>query len=326
MELYINTFGASLSRDNEAFVISNTNGSQRIPVAKVHSIHIGRSIQVTSDAIMLAIENDIEVFFTERSGEPMGRVWSPKYGSISSIRKGQLQFTFSHDAVSWIKDILCKKMENQQALLLMMVTKDEAIERLRNKAISRIEDYKSKVMAIEGEVVPDVAPSLRGWEGMAAKIYFEAMNLFLPEYMRFKERTQHPATDIVNAMLNYGYGMLYGRIEGLLIKSGVDPYIGVLHRDDYNRPVLVYDIIELYRVWVDYVVWGIACQNIITEDFYSVNEDGAYWLENIGRRILIQSLNDFLDEIITVNRIKRSRLTHIQLYIQKLAQDFKNFS
>ena len=76
--------------------------------------------------------------------------------------------------------------------------------------------------------------------------------------------------DIVNALLNYGYGILYGRIEGALIKSGIDPYIGVLHRDDYNRPVLVYDVIELYRIWVDYVVYSLVAQKVINSDYYSI--------------------------------------------------------
>jgi len=97
-----------------------------------------------------------------------------------------------------------------------------------------------------------------------------------------------------------------------------------LHRDDYNRPVLVYDIIEMYRIWVDYVVYTLLAQNVITEEFCSVREDGSYWLEALGRRVLIQSLNDYMDEIITMKGVTRSRLTHLSFYIQSLAQKFKN--
>ena len=119
--------------------------------------------------------------------------------------------------------------------------------------------------------------------------------------------------------------MLYGKIEGALIKAGIDPYVGVLHRDDYNRPVLVYDIIEQYRIWVDYVVTNLIVQNIVTDEFYSVREDGSYWLENLGRRILIQSLNDYLDEVVKSGGSERSRITQIQLYAHALAQKFKTF-
>lgn len=325
MELVLNTFGTSLNRDNEGFVITYKDGRQRIPADGIKSIQISRGAQITSDAVMLAIECEIEVLFMDKSGMPIGRIWSPKYGSISTIRKGQLNFTFSKDALEWIKEVIRRKIENQQALLLMMKTDDTIICRKCEKNISRLEDYRTKIASVNGDIVSDVAAQLRGWEGVASKIYFETLNNLIPEEYRFEVRSQHPAMDIVNAFLNYGYGVLYGKIEGALIKAGIDPYIGILHRDDYNRPVLVYDVIELYRIWVDYVVYSLVIQKVITDEYYSVREDGSYWLESLGRRVLIQSLNDYLDEIITVKGISRSRLNQIHLYAQDLAQLFKKY-
>lgn len=324
MELILNTYGVSLNRDNEAFIVTKKDERQRIPVDCVNSIQIARGTSVSSDAILLAVENEIELTFVGRDGMPLGRVWSPRYGSISTIRKGQLNFSFSHDALEWIKQVIRQKMENQQALLLMMKCEDNELSNLRNKAISRIEDYRNKVSNLEGEIVADVAPQLRGWEGVASRIYFETLNYFIPEKYRFGSRSQHPALDVVNALLNYGYGVLYGRIEGALIKAGIDPYIGILHRDDYNRPVLVYDVIELYRVWVDYVVYGIIAQDVISDEYYSVHDDGSCWLENLGRRVLVQSINDYMEEVVTVGNNSRSRMQQLNLYCQGLAQKFKS--
>ncbi|HPR59249.1 MAG TPA: CRISPR-associated endonuclease Cas1, partial [Bacteroidales bacterium] len=104
-----------------------------------------------------------------------------------------------------------------------------------------------------------------------------------------------------------------------------DPYVGVFHRDDYNRPVLVFDVIEKFRVWVDYVVVALLTQQVINEDCYSIKEDGSYWLETLGRRILIQSLNDYMEEIIKMNGLDRTRETHLQLFAQDLAQQFIKF-
>lgn len=252
MELIINNYGVSLSRDNEGFVITNADGRQRVPASGITSIQISRGAQITSDAVLLAVENEIEVLFNDRTGKPMARIWSPKYGSVATIRKGQLAFTFSPDAVGWIKKVLCKKTENQQAMLLMLSAEngDDVQKKHVNKVINRLEDYCNKIRSVSGCVVSDVSPTLRGWEGLSSKIYFSMINEFIPEEYRFEKRTQHPATDVANAMLNYGYGLLYGKIESALIKAGIDPYIGVMHRDDYNRPVLVYDIIEIYRVWI----------------------------------------------------------------------------
>ncbi len=326
MELVLNTYGTSLVKDNNTFLVLHKDGKQRVHPSGIKSIVISRGAQITSDAALLAIENEIEVLFVDKTGNPKGRIWSHKYGSISTIRKGQIEFTFSKDAIKWIKSIVMQKMENQQALLLSMHTYSEpVIERIKT-AIARIEDYRAKTGKLEGEVIPDIAAGLRGWEGAASRIYFEMINEFLPEGYKMKGRSQHPATDITNCLLNYAYGILYGKIEGALIKAGIDPYVGVFHRDDYNRPVLVFDIIERYRVWADYVCFSLATQEVINEDCYSIRDDGSFWLESLGKRILIQSMNDYLGEVVKEKGVSRSRLFHIDLFAQDLAQKFKKFT
>ena len=106
MELILNTFGTSLSCENEAFLIVHKDGKQRVPAQGIDSIQISRGAQITSDAVILAITNEIEVLFMDKTGNPIGRIWSPKYGSVSTIRKGQLAFTFSEEAVHWIKKVI----------------------------------------------------------------------------------------------------------------------------------------------------------------------------------------------------------------------------
>ena len=324
MELVLSTYGTMLNRDNEGFVVTQNGPRQRIPADDLTLIQISKAASITSDAVLLAIEKEIEVVFVDKAGKPQGRIWSPKYGSVSNIRKGQLRFSQSGEAFLWIRDVLAKKINNQQALILTMQTGNTSTDQTES-ALNKLNNYKQKVLSLKAERVSDVAASLRGYEGMASKIYFSALNLFLPEHLRFQERSQHPALDPVNAFLNYGYGLLYSKIEGALIKAGIDPYIGILHRDEYNRPVLVYDVIELYRIWIDYVVWTLACQDIITDDCYSVKNNQSYWLEPFGRRVLIQSVNDYLDELIVENSLSRTRATHINLYAQNLAQKFKQY-
>lgn len=325
MEIVLNSFGVALSRDNEGFIISNGDGKQRVPVTGVTAIQLGRGAQITTDAIMLAVEHEIDILVSDRSGTPVARVWSPRFGSISTIRKGQLAFTASAAAVSWVKESIRYKIGTQQALLLLLQTDRPDLTQATHKAIGRMEVYRQKIDALEGSTVTDIAPVVRPWEGAASKIHFEALNLFLPEEYRFSLRTQHPAEDIANALLNYGYGMLYGKVEGALIRAGIDPYVGILHRDQYNRPVLVYDVIERYRTWIDYVVVQLLCQHAVTDEHVSVSQTGAYWLEALGRRILIQSVNDYLDEVVPGDGLQRSRATHIDLYAQRLAQTFKHY-
>ena len=320
MELFLNTYGVSLRRDNERFVISGSDGKHIVSPQEIKSISIGKGASISSDAAMLAIENGIDVLFIDGKGTPLGRLWSVKYGSISTIRRKQLDFTFSPYAVDWIKDILRQKIDNIIALLIALVTEEQKHELNLDAELRRLRDYQKKILKKEAIVLNDIAPSLRGWEGAAAKVYFGVLAKLMPEEYAFEGRSQHPAKDRFNCLLNYGYGILYGKVEGSLIKAGIDPYVGVLHRDDYNRPVLAYDIIEIFRVWVDYVVMHLCMQKAFNEDCFSIRDDGSVWLEALGRRILIQSVNDYLAEIINLKGLDRSRATHIDLFSSNLAQ------
>ncbi|MEA2042253.1 MAG: CRISPR-associated endonuclease Cas1 [Bacteroidota bacterium] len=324
MHLVLNTFGTYLQKENGLFAVVSPEGKQVIYPDKIRTISISGGTRISSDAALLAVDNEIDVIFTDRMGKPMGRLWSVKYGSISNIRRRQIDFAASQSAVHWIKDIIVRKIDNQAALLISLEDNNKH-QKAVEKCINRLNTYKEKIREQNAQLINDIAPSLRGWEGAAAKVYFETLSGMLPESVRFEQRSKHPAKDIFNMLLNYGYGMLYGKIEGALIKSGIDPYSGVFHRSDYNRPVLAFDIIELFRVWIDYVVFTLAEQEVIDEDCYSI-KDGAYWLESQGKRIFIQSVNDYLEEKIKMNGISRSRATHIELYCQNLAQKFLKFN
>jgi CRISPR-associated protein Cas1 len=162
---------------------------------------------------------------------------------------------------------------------------------------------------------------VRGWEGAASRRYFETLNLLLPPSFRFDGRSQNPPRDKFNSMLGYGYGILYGKIEGALIKAGIDPYVGVFHRDEYNRPALVFDVIEKFRIWADYVMIRLAQQEALDEECFTT-KDNSVLLEGLGKRIVVQSMYDYLAEIIEIAGLPRSRSTHIDLYAQNLAKEF----
>ena len=326
MEIVLNTYGTSLSCENEAFVVRNCNGTQRIPTDGVTAILINKGASVTSDAVMLAVDRQIQIHFVDRKGMPVGLVWSYKYGSVSTIRKNQIDFCNSQQGFLWMKSIIQRKIENEQAMLYMVDIESVSVKRGRDDAIVKLDNYLSRLHAIDAGNVQEVARELRGVEGIAANIYFKTMNLVLPEQYRTEERSQHPAMDVTNALLNYGYGILYGKVEAALIRAGLDPYLGVLHRDDYNRPALAFDFIEVFRVWVDYVVYTLLAQRAVTADYYSIADNGACWLEPLGRRVMIQSLNDYLDEVIDCKWGQRSRETIIFLTAQSLAQQIKAFN
>jgi CRISPR-associated protein Cas1 len=325
MHLVINSYGATLQKENDLFVITTPEGRQSLPPDKVKTITIAKAARITSDAVILAIRHQVDILFVNEQGMPEGRVWSVRYGSISNIRRAQLDFLYSERALFWVKALLVEKINNQVGLLLAVQPPPEVLpgHNLVRHAINSLEDYKRKIERCEGDSVSDAGPSLRGWEGAASKKYFAVISALLPTAYQFESRSRLPAKDPFNAFLNYAYGILYGKVEGALIKAGADPYVGVFHRDEYNRPALVFDLIEKFRVWMDYVVFMLFSQHALTVDCFTQSDEmGGVRIEALGKRILIQAVNDYLSEIISRDGKERSRAVHIDMEATKLAQYF----
>ena len=324
MQLVLNKRGAKLSIEDGLFKIKAGEDIKRVSVTKIDSIIMHKSASITTDAVLEAIEHEIDILFMEKTGKPLGRIWSHKFGSISTIRKNQVSFAHSKAGADWIINILMKKADNQAALLLTLGLPDRSTDQKIQETVAKLNTYREKMKDLEYEVITDVAGRLRSIEGACSKLYFSLISEHLPEQYRFAARSQHPAFDMFNALLNYAYGMLYGKTESALIRAGIDPYLGIMHRDEYNRPVLVYDFIEQYRVWADFVVTNLCMQQVIFIEFFRV-ENNVHYLNEHGKRILIQSFNDYLEEVIKVNGVERSRAGHIMLEAQKFATMLKSF-
>lgn len=70
---------------------------------------------------------------------------------------------------------------------------------------------------------------LRGFEGNAAKVYYQALAASLDSSWGFSQRVRQPPTDGINAMLSYGYTLLFYNIYSLLRSRGQNPHVGFLH-------------------------------------------------------------------------------------------------
>jgi len=103
-----------------------------------------------------------------------------------------------------------------------------------------------------------------------------------------------PAKDAFNVFLNYGFGVLYSRVEKCLIIAGLDPYVGFLHRDDYNQKSMVFDFIEPYRIFVETTVFRLFSAKKINKAHIDEITNGVT-LNKEGKELLITALNDYME-------------------------------
>ena len=93
---------------------------------------------------------------------------------------------------------------------------------------------------------------------------------------------KYDATDVINALLNYGYAVLAGEISKFIHGVGLDPYYGFYHKNHTSFQSLVYDMMEPFRWLVECAVWKISDaknRSRISKKQYSHTRKGTVVLE-----------------------------------------------
>src|SRR5205807_1851493 len=133
--------------------------------------------------------------------------------------------------------------------------------------------------------------------GSAGRAYFACLSPLVPEAYRFEGRSRQPARDAFNAMLNYSYGVLYSLVEKACILAGLDPFVGFLHTDNYNKKSLVFDLIEPFRILGDRTALLLFTGRRVQKDYFEA-VPGGIALNKEGRSFLITELNQRLEKTI----------------------------
>jgi CRISPR-associated protein Cas1 len=296
MQLVINTYGSYLRKNGDCFLVKNEEKVFEVSAKKVDSIMITTSAYLSTDALKFAIENNIDVIFLDEFGDPYGRVWHSKLGSTVLIRRKQLEISATNEGLEIAKEWVVRKIENQRDFLERLKRpREDKAERLE-ESLRRLEDMTQRIAALTG-TIDERRGTIMSLEGAAGKVYFDALSYIMPERFKFDGRSRNPAKDEFNALLNYGYGVLYSLVEKACIIAGLDPYIGFLHTDNYNKKSLVFDLIEMFRSFAEEtVVYLFSGRKVKVEYFDEVK--GGFTLNKDGKAVLIEAFNKTIDETV----------------------------
>ncbi len=317
MQLVVNTPGTFLTQKDECFRLKHQERTSDISPLKVESIIISNQAMISTQALVLALEHNIDVVFLDKYGDPVGRVWFSKMGSTALVRRKQLEAAEGPLGLQLVGEIVTQKLTNQISFLKKLMyarpNKDEAF----GPFTQVIEDARAS-LAAEGSDLEASRNRIMGLEGTAGRSYFRCLSGVLPEKYRFKERSRRPAKDAFNACLNYCYGILYSLVEKACILSGLDPYVGFLHTDNYNKKSLVFDLIEPFRIYGEQTTVYLFTGKQIKDDYFDSREESVS-LNQKGKPVVVDAMNKHLDESVRYRRKNVKRRHIIQHECHRLA-------
>lgn len=230
-----------------------------VPLETVCAVQVFGNINLSGGLIRELLWRDIPIQWCSMSGKLVG--WSQSScgpNGYARQRQGQLP---SDVVLDFSREFISSKIANQATQLRRAGTPKEIVAALR-----ALQERCSKCCSLD-EVL--------GIEGKAASLYFSNWLLLIKEPLRsewpFSKCSGRPASDPVNAMLNYAYALLEADTVKAIIACGLDPHQGFLHSSARNKPALALDLMEEFRAPIaDSVVQTlINCRSVNASDFYS---------------------------------------------------------
>lgn len=280
--LYVDTFGAYLSLSKGNIRVVSPDGVElgNAPVENLCEIVLCGPAQATTQTLHTCMFNDIPVHYLNTHGRYVGSVVSMlHYHGI--LREAQWKVHFDTEKSLDIAKVIVRSKIANMRTLMMRFLKEERTED------DRADFDAIKAMAGKAREAENL-DSLRGFEGIAAKIYFNKFEKFIKPDKRtvfpFPHRNRRPPKDPVNALLGFGYSLLAKDCMGAAIRVGFDPFCGYYHSMKYGRPSLALDIMEFFRQpVVDSVVLSAINNGVFKEkDFYRFGN--TCYLNEKGRK------------------------------------------
>ena len=293
MQLVINTFGASLRRKGDRFIVRAGSKQLVASAHKVESILVTTGIHLSSDVISLAVAHKIDVIFLEKTGKPIARVWPARMGSTAAIRRRQLDAALGPDGLDLAREWVSAKLRHQLEFLEELGLRRPNLCSVFDSPVATIRGSLEQLGGLVG-TLDNQRARLLGLEGNAGRAYFTCLGQLVPEQYRFHGRSRQPAQDGFNAMLNYAYGVLYSIVDRACICAGLDPFLGFLHTDNYNKPSLVYDLIEPFRILAERATVLLFTGRRVKAEFFE-EVPGGVALSKEGRGAFLPYYNERLD-------------------------------
>ena len=285
MKLLLDGYNKTMHKTDNHIVIKDKDEVIFDDLAeKIDNITILGKGYVTFDALSLLTKNNANIISITYDNQINYIIHNINSQTTVTLLKKQVYYSDSFHSLLTSKEIIKSKIKNQMYTLKTLN---------KNKEDSEI---KENILKLEENILKvdetNTKNEIRGIEGISSLIYWSSIKNIIPSEYNFENRSKKPATDLFNAMLNYGYAILSSQITIKILEAGLNPDIGLLHADLNYRHSLTYDLIEEFR------------QQIVDKTMISMINN---------RQIKIE---DYQNQLITLDKRK--------IIIEKILKKLKN--
>ena len=206
---------------------------------------------LSTTAIKALSQNNINLIFTDSYGNPVSSLNFPMVSGIGSRNRMNQYDTFRDEAkITYLQRQLLQAKFQSQINFLYSLKEDSA------KMISLLKLLIRNIPNCNLRKLVQI-------ESQGSREYFKLYSSFFDEKYQFNTRhsiskTKQNASDVINALLNYGYSVLSSEITKQIVGIGLDPYYSFYHKNHESFQSLTYDLIEPFRWIVEKTVYRLG--------------------------------------------------------------------
>ncbi|MDD1700234.1 MAG: CRISPR-associated endonuclease Cas1 [Methanoregula sp.] len=250
----VSGFGAHIKSTQKTLTIQKKNTYEEYTLASIKNLLVVGGHTISSSTIIKLVKNGAFISFFEPDGTPIGII--RPFGDRNDLEIQRIQHAIPR---------------HRYAIALA-----QSAIKSRLFAIEHIQENQKIHLYYEGELeflhtsqdelqylikLDEIRRLLR----LTSDMYYEIMARNIPPDFGFRRRMTRPPSDPVNAMLSFGYAMLFGNCCVSLIGARLDPDIGLMNEGIGS---LVQDLIEpLKTEMIDKIVFEYARKSLTPYDY-----------------------------------------------------------
>jgi len=300
-------------------VLIHKLGKNYIPIKQVNLINVFSNITLNKNTLGIFNNYGITVNFFNYYGNYIGSFVpkNPRYGKV--ILEQVLHYKDDIKRYEIAKEMFLSNAHNTLSVLKYynkkynnLINNIDNIEKLINQFNIMDENKIDKLLISEARIKQEY--------------YNSFSKIIRNNNFNFSVRSKNPPKDEVNAMLSFGYAILYSIIENAIYRSSLDISFPFFHSNIRRKGGLQFDIADIFKpVLIDRLVFRLINKRQINRDHFTEHKCGVY-LNKIGSQILIEEIESLMRSTISVYGSK-NKLSYNQLIskeIHKLTNHFKN--
>jgi len=289
--LYVLEQGAVIRQESERLVIYRDGARvAEVPLLKLERVVVFGHVHLTTGAISALLRHGVDTTFLSWHGRLKGRLVALESKNIPLRLKQYERARDEAFASELARRIVRAKV--QSALRVIARYHRNHPEWSAPEETQELE----RLLNVLGR--PHTLSSLRGLEGQAAAIYFQAYGRMFRRSLQFHKRSRRPPQDPINAALSLGYSLLFGEAIAVVAAIGFDPYLGFFHAPEYGRCSLALDLMEEFRAAVvDRLVLMLFNMEVLLPEHFTAAEKGGVWFSLEAKKRFLQEYENTMRRV-----------------------------